>query len=196
MISWLSSARSNGQAILFLDRDGVVNVDSPDYIKRWREFHFYPDALEAVRWLNGQSVDIVLVSNQSALSRGILTWDDFWDVHHRMVGHIREAGGEVLGAFYCPHHPRDGCACRKPAPGLILAAAETFRTSAAGCFMIGNRGSDVEAATRAGCTGVLLNRPGEADPAREKPRGTLTDLCYSTLVGAVTALFGGRDRQG
>jgi D-glycero-D-manno-heptose 1,7-bisphosphate phosphatase len=189
MISWISLPRSNNRSFVFLDRDGVVNVDRKDYIKRWSEVRFYPDALEALRWLREHEIGAILISNQSALHRGFMTWKDFWDIHHRMTAAIRNAGGELLGAFYCPHSPDDRCDCRKPAPGLLLAAAAMLDISPATTYMIGNRFTDIAAAANAGCPGVLLNRVDEPGQIDEDLTKTFPHRRYETLFEAVTALF-------
>jgi D-glycero-D-manno-heptose 1,7-bisphosphate phosphatase len=141
-----------------LDRDGVLNVDSPHYIKSWRELTFYPDALEALRRLAQLSIPAVIISNQSGLHRGIIDASEFWDMHHQMVRSIREAGGDLLAAFYCPHRPDEKCGCRKPRPGLLLAAAELYRVFPARTCFIGDKISDLQAAVAAGCKPVLLER--------------------------------------
>jgi D-glycero-D-manno-heptose 1,7-bisphosphate phosphatase len=189
MISWISLPGSNARSFVFLDRDGVVNMDRKDYIKRWSEVRFYPDALEALRWLREHEIGVILISNQSALHRGFMAWEDFWDIHHRMIAAIRDAGGELLGAFYCPHRPDERCDCRKPAPGLILAAATMLDISPATTYMIGNRLTDTAAAANAGCPGVLLNRADELGKIDEGPTTTTPHRRYETLFEAVTALF-------
>ncbi len=158
MLIWVNTPKHPSRPFLFLDRDGIINKDRPDYIKHRREFEFYPDALKALRWLREHRIFVVLISNQSAINRGIITWEDFWDIHHWMLRGIRESGGDILGACYCPHRPDEGCSCRKPSPGLIETAAALFRIPLRETCFIGDRSSDLLAAGRAGCRGVLLNR--------------------------------------
>jgi D-glycero-D-manno-heptose 1,7-bisphosphate phosphatase len=190
MLIWIHSPRCNSRRFLFLDRDGVINVDRTDYIKHWGEFHFYPDALEALRSLHAKSINVILISNQSALNRGLISRQDFWDVHERMIRCVREAGGEILAALYCPHRPEEKCSCRKPSPGMILAASRLYDFPLETTHMIGDRHTDVLAANQAGCQGILLERSSAADPpVRPLVEGPESSR-YTTLPDAVMELFG------
>lgn len=189
MLTWIHSPRTVSERFLFVDRDGVINEDSPHYIKHCREFRFHPDALEALRFLRERSFHVILISNQSGLHRGIIPPGDFWDMHDLMARSIHEAGGSLLAAFYCPHRPDEACGCRKPSPGMILAAARAFRISLSrGLFLMGDHLHDIETAERAGCSGALIDR----SPA---PNGRFADVLshpgtprYSSLMTAVLDL--------
>jgi len=184
MLIWINTPQSRSRSFLLLDRDGVINEDRPDYIKHRREFQFYPDALQALRWLREQDIPVVLISNQSGLNRGIISWENFWDIHAWMLRGIQDSGGDIMGACYCPHRPEEGCSCRKPSPGMIKAASEIFQFRLAETCFIGDRESDLLAANRAGCLSVILDRFGTsiehpppvpgADPAI-KPCSSLMD---------------------
>jgi D-glycero-D-manno-heptose 1,7-bisphosphate phosphatase len=190
MLSWIGSPEAHCRKIVFLDRDGVINQDSPHYIKRWSEFRIYPDALEALRRLHERGICAVLISNQSALHRGIMEWPDFWEIHDRMIEAVRQAGGDLLAAFYCPHRPDENCQCRKPRPGMIEAAATLFGIELDAAFMIGDRETDMMAASRAGCTPLLLERQVEE---RWGASGAWEGLAkverFPTLTEAVCALL-------
>ena len=191
MLSWINSHTPFPGPFLFLDRDGVINVDSPDYIKGWNEFHFYPDALDAMAWLRKRCINAVIISNQSALNRGMITHEDFWDMHTRMVRGIEAAGGTLLAACYCPHRPDENCRCRKPSPGMIDETRRLFHIPAGDCFFIGDKPSDLRAAERGRCTGVLLDRssrPGE-DAYAMVPPSDGPFICRATLMEAVKILY-------
>jgi D-glycero-D-manno-heptose 1,7-bisphosphate phosphatase len=189
MIVWMKTPQRHSRPFLLLDRDGVINEDRPDYIKHRREFHFYPEALEALRWLREQQIPVVVISNQSGLNRGIISWEDFWDIHTGMLRGILDSGGDIMGACYCPHHPEEGCSCRKPSPGMIKAASEIFQFSLPKTIFIGDRDSDLLAAKRAGCRGLILDRSGQS--IEDPPRGPGADPAikpYCSLTHAVLAL--------
>lgn len=191
MLSWINSHNPFPGQFLFLDRDGVINADSPDYITTWNQFEFYPDALEALTWLRERRVNTIVISNQSALNRGMMTHEDFWDMHTRMIQGIEDAGGTILAAFYCPHRPDENCRCRKPSPGMIDAARQLFHITSGDCYFIGDKPSDLLAAERGGCTGVLLARPsrtGEASCAGAPPLDRAL-VCRATLMEAVQAIY-------
>ena len=189
MLSWIGSPDAQSRKIVFLDRDGVINEDSPHYIKHWSEFRIYSDALEALRQLRENGVCVVLISNQSALHRGLMQWGDFWDIHDRMIEAVRRAGGDLLAAFYCPHRPDEKCLCRKPLPGMIQAAAKLFGFQLDTAFMIGDRMTDIQAATHAGCRPIMLERETEGQQAPPVASGSAGVRCFRTLTEAVSAVF-------
>ncbi|MGA7875538.1 MAG: HAD-IIIA family hydrolase, partial [Desulfoferrobacter sp.] len=88
MLIWTNSCEIRPRQYLFLDRDGVVNVDRPDYIKHWNEFEFYPDSLAALKQCREKGIGVILISNQSAINRALINLEDFWYLHHRMVQKI------------------------------------------------------------------------------------------------------------
>ncbi len=192
MLSWIGNLETTPRHFLFLDRDGVINWDRRDYVKSWGEFEFCPDTLSALRHLYQQHVGVIVVSNQSALHRGYIEWTSFWHMHRQMIHQIREAGGDILAAFYCPHRPDERCSCRKPSPGMLWGAARLFGVTLQSAVMIGDRSTDVLAARNAGCRAVLLDRvqsdgntSGIAAPASNVP-----DDRFPSLLDAVLALFG------
>ncbi len=144
---------------VFLDRDGVINRNRPDYVKAWEEFEFLPGALKALERLAGSPFYIVVVTNQSAVGRGLVSRGDIDGIHTRMERAIRGARGRVDAIYYCPHTPADGCDCRKPRPGLLFQAAEKLQLDLAASYLVGDDLSDAEAALAAGVRPVLL-RPG------------------------------------
>jgi len=170
MLIWIHRRGQVSGPFLFLDRDGVINRDRDDYVKRRSEVLFYPDALDALAWLRARSVQVILVSNQSGLARGLIDVGEFLDLRAHMLDEIRRHEGDLLAEFYCPHQPDDHCRCRKPEPGLILAAARIFHIPLARATLIGDKMSDVEAARNAGCQGFLLQRPeAPGRPASDLP---------------------------
>ena len=188
MLIWVSTPECHSRPFLLLDRDGIINVDRPDYIKHRREFRFYSDALRALRWLHEHQILVVLISNQSGLNRGLISWENFWDIHQRMLRGIQDAGGDILGTLYCPHRPEEGCSCRKPQPGLIQAASQLFRIPLEETYFIGDRSSDLLAANNAGCRGVLLDRFGEGSEGMQSDVSGERIKSFYSLMDAVLAL--------
>jgi D-glycero-D-manno-heptose 1,7-bisphosphate phosphatase len=189
MLIWIKTPQRHSRPFLLLDRDGIINEDRPDYIKDRREFQFYPDALQALKWLREHHILVVLISNQSGLNRGIISWEDFWDIHAWMLKGIQNSGGDIMGACYCPHRPEEGCSCRKPSPGMIKAAAEIFQFSLPETYFVGDRDSDLSAAIGAGCRGVKLDRSGEnIDYPVAVPGAALAAKSCSSLMDVALAL--------
>jgi D-glycero-D-manno-heptose 1,7-bisphosphate phosphatase len=157
---------------VFIDRDGVINVNRSDYVKRWDEFTFEEDALSSLKALAGSHFSIVIVSNQSAIGRGLMDVETVEEIHERMLNEIARNGGRVDAVYYCPHTPSDRCDCRKPKPGLLLKAARELDIDLARSFFIGDAISDVEAALAAGCTPLFVQTGlGGEQLARLKENG-------------------------
>jgi len=141
---------------IFLDRDGVINRNRSDYVKSWAEFVFLPGSLEAIKWLSMTDYWIVVVTNQSAIGRGIVTAEAVDDIHRRMVEAVRSAGGRIDAVVTCPHRPDEGCLCRKPAPGMIWETARQLPVDIFASYFIGDAESDIVAARAAGVRPVLV----------------------------------------
>lgn len=143
---------------VFLDRDGVINQDRPDFVKSWDEFEFLPHSLEALRILSQAPYAIVIVSNQSGIGRGLITEATLRDMHNRMMDRIHGEGGRIDAIYYCPHTPEAGCPCRKPAAGLFWQAARDLNLDLAASWSIGDSYRDAQAANRAGVRAILVDR--------------------------------------
>ena len=139
------------QKVVFLDRDGVINRNSPDYIKSWKEFEFFPKSIEAIRLLNVNGFATIIITNQSVINRNMVSREGLEHIHALMKKEIKSGGGDIKDIFYCPHIPEDGCDCRKPEPGLILQAQKKYRIDLPTSIMVGDSAKDIECARRAGC---------------------------------------------
>jgi len=162
---------------IILDRDGVINFDSPDYILSPDQWQPIPGSLEAIARLTAAGLPVTIASNQSALGRRMIDEATFEAIHAKMTHAIESAGGRLAHVAYCPHGPDDDCNCRKPKPGLVLECLEKLGLSEAPekALMIGDSFRDVQAAHGAGVDAVLvqtgygdaekiLSRAREADP--------------------------------
>ena len=141
---------------VILDRDGVINDHALDYVTSWKQFRFMPGALAALRRLHEAGWLVVVVTNQSAVGRGMMTEDELEGIHARMLDLVEEAGGHIDRVFTCPHRPEDGCDCRKPKPGLLLEAAREYDLALASCYLVGDSWRDIAAGQAAGCTTILV----------------------------------------
>ncbi|MFN2613909.1 MAG: D-glycero-alpha-D-manno-heptose-1,7-bisphosphate 7-phosphatase [Actinomycetota bacterium] len=176
---------------VFLDRDGVLCQNRADYVKSWSEFSFIPGSVEAIASLTLARVRVFIVTNQSAVGRGLLSRRDLDRMHERMMDVLRGAGGKVEAVLVCPHHPDDGCACRKPESGLLLDAAERFNVDLARSFLSGDAGSDMIAGKKAGCSTVLVKTGLGAETIRDKTWGKMKpDFIADDLVDASMWVLG------
>lgn len=132
--------------VIFLDRDGVINEDSDSYIKSTEEWIPIPGSLEAIARLSGAGFRIAIVSNQSGLSRGLFDLSTLGRMHQKLRDLLAKQGGRVEMIAFCPHHPDQGCECRKPQPGLLKSAAQRLGIDLKGVPFVGDSLTDIQAA--------------------------------------------------
>lgn len=163
----------------FLDRDGVINrkADGDSYITRWEDFHFLPEVADGIKLLNRAGWSVIVISNQRCVAKGLLSIEVLEAIHRRMSQELGAAGAKVDGIYYCPHEKDAACNCRKPEPGMLLAAAKEHQIDLRSSWMIGDSETDVEAGRRAGCRTVQL----VANPESAEGKA---DLYASSLVEA------------
>ena len=177
----------NPNKIIFLDRDGVINRDSPDYIKSWDEFEFLPGSLDALRLLKSGGFSTILITNQSAIARKMLTGEELENMHRLMKAKISSAGGKITDIFYCPHMPGAGCACRKPKPGMIHMAQSKYQIMLEDAAMVGDSTKDILCARNADVGRTLLVRTGNGLSAETELAdiGITPDFIAADLLAAV-----------
>jgi len=178
------------QPAVFLDRDGVIIENRSDYVKSWEEVRFLPGALEALRRLNRTEYALVLVTNQSAVGRGIISLGRAMEINRRVIAEIEAQGGRIDASYVCPHRPDEGCNCRKPAPGMLLRAAKELELDLAHSYAIGDAVSDIEAAQAIGARGILvLTGRGKEQVALLKTKGKANCLVVADLSAAVDCIL-------
>jgi D-glycero-D-manno-heptose 1,7-bisphosphate phosphatase len=162
----------------FLDRDGVLNVDT-GYVHRWDQIEWIEGAIDAVKMLNDRGYLVIVVTNQAGVAYGYYRESDVVLLHETMNRELRKRGAHIDAFYYCPHHPTRGssvyvknCECRKPNPGLIRQALADWPVAADRSFLIGDKQSDVDAAQAAGVHGLLFLG------------GSLTDAVQQALATA------------
>lgn len=178
-----------GQRIVVLDRDGVINRDSPDFIRKPSDWQPLDGSLAAIARLHAAGWMVVVVTNQSGVGRGLFSLDELGRIHARMVEAVREAGGELAAIFFCPHHPAEGCECRKPRPGLFSQVERQLNTSLADAPAIGDSVRDIEAARAAGASPILVRSGNGAASEEEVLRRWPGTPVYPDLAAAVDVLL-------
>lgn len=168
---------------IFLDRDGVINIDSPDYIKNESEFEFIPKSPEAIALLSKNGFNVIVITNQSLIGRKMAEQKTLDAIFKKMEQGVEKAGGTIKDIFFCPHTPEDNCLCRKPNPGLILKAKKKYNIDLNKSLMVGDSAKDIECARNAGCSKALLVRTGNGTKAELKlaDKGILPDFTGSDL---------------
>jgi len=173
---------------IILDRDGVINEDSDEYIKTPDEWVPIPGSLKAIADLNRAGHSVVIATNQSGLARGLYTEYDLQQIHKKMQKLLAEEGGHIEAIFYCPHHPDDQCDCRKPKPGLLLQIAEKFHINLTDALMVGDAARDIAAAKAAHCPAVLV-KTGKGMRTITKPGFSSDVPVYDNLAAVVAVLL-------
>ena len=174
----------NSCKAVFLDRDGVINRKAPEgeYVTRWEEIVFLPGVAQAILTLRRAGYHIIVISNQRCVAKGLLTANDLNTLHRRMCETLAAGGAIIDAAYYCPHEKHTSCACRKPAPGLLLEAATNHNIDLKSSWMIGDSACDVEAGLSAGCKTAILG-------TSSGPQAASADILAPSLLEAVREIL-------
>ncbi len=156
------------QKVVFLDRDGVINEESPDYVLSVKEFHFIPKSLEAIKLLSQNGFLVIVITNQSAVGRGWMSLNDLNEIHSVLIKEAEKNGGMITDIFFCPHHPSENCNCRKPLAGLIHKAMARYEIDIKSSFMVGDSAKDIECALNAGIKNHILVQTGNGIKAQKE----------------------------
>jgi D-glycero-D-manno-heptose 1,7-bisphosphate phosphatase len=185
------------QNVVFLDRDGVINRDSPDYIKSWSEFEFLPGSIEAMKLLTLNGFPIIVITNQSVIHRKMVSESGLNLIHGKMKKTVQSNGGDIKDIFYCPHMPEDRCDCRKPKPGLLFKAKKKYRIDLETSFMVGDSAKDIECALNAGCGSAILVKTGNGIAAKKllKDKMIQPDVIVLNLLEAVNWIINHRNPE-
>jgi len=158
------------QKVIFLDRDGVINRDSSNYVKSWSEFVFLPGSKAALKQLTLNGFTLFIITNQSIINRRMVPMSVVNAIHTRMKTCIEAEGGTIRDIFLCPHTPEENCECRKPKPGLIHKAQKAYGIDLKTAFMVGDSAKDIECGKNAGCRFNLLVKTGSGMTAQKTLR--------------------------
>lgn len=162
---------------VFLDRDGVINRKlDHDYVKCWDEFEFLPQSLEAISMLTKAEFQLIIVTNQACINKGIISHSQLAEIHRRMIEKIEQTEGEICDIYYSPHRPDENSEYRKPRPGMLLKAMTKHNIDVSQSYLIGDSLTDISAGRSVGCRSYLiwsgsdfesqLNLAGDSQPNR------------------------------
>ncbi len=175
--------------IIFIDRDGVINVDLNGYVTRPEDFRFEASAVSAMKTLGEKGYGIIVISNQAGVGDGVFSYEQLQSVHQFMMGSLKQNGVSVLATYYCLHGKQAGCSCRKPKTGLFEQAAGDFYFVPADTFFIGDKAGDIEAGKKFGLKTVLV-RTGYGVREEKKLTGSLApDHVFDSLAAAVDKIL-------
>lgn len=174
--------------LVILDRDGVINQDSDDYIKSPEEWIPLPGSLEAIARLNQAGFTVAVATNQSGIGRGLYDLETLEAIHAKLHGLLAEQDGHIDGIFFCPHTPEEHCDCRKPAPGLLQQISEHFGVALLGVPMVGDALRDLQAARAVGASPMLV-RTGKGMRTLEQGEDLEDVPVFDDLSAAVDAML-------
>ena len=143
---------------IFLDRDGVINKERKDYVKSIEEFQILDGVPESIKMLKEKGFVVIVITNQSAINRGLVTIETLNEIHNHLQKILKDNNTSIDDFYFCPHIPDENCQCRKPNPGMLIKAVQEHDLDMNQSFMIGNSLTDIQAAQKAGCKGILLNQ--------------------------------------
>lgn len=143
--------------VIFLDRDGVINKERKDYVKNLEEFEILDGIAEAITNFRKAGFLIIVITNQSAINRGLLSVETLDLIHSHLQKFLKKTNTRIDAFYYCPHIPEENCLCRKPKPGLLLKAASDFKIDFSSSYMIGDKVTDIEAAKSVKCNYYLID---------------------------------------
>ena len=144
---------------IFLDRDGVINKEI-NYLHKIEDFEFIDGVFEACQFLQSLEYKIIVITNQSGISRGLYTNNDYQIITKWMVSQFMKNNISILDTFHCPHLPDSGCNCRKPKPGMLLEAKKKYNINMLESWMIGDKETDITAAISSGINNTILVKSG------------------------------------
>ena len=175
--------------LVILDRDGVINFDSAQFIKTPAEWKPIPGSLDAIARLNQAGYRVVVASNQSGIGRGLLDMSTLNAINDKMHKALMQAGGRIDAVFYCPHAQDADCGCRKPKPGMFEEIAIRFNVDLADVPSVGDSLRDLQASAAVGAWPILvLTGKGEKTAeAADLPTGTLVVANLAEAVKRIIA---------
>ena len=176
--------------LVILDRDGVINEESREFVKSADEWLPLDGSIDAIAALSKGGFRVAVASNQSGLARGLFDYSALYAMHEKMRDLVAAAGGRIDHIVICPHGPDDQCDCRKPKPGLLLQVAEHFNADLEGVAFIGDSVRDLQAAVAAGARPILVQSGNGVRAAAELPDELSDTPVYDDLRAAAAALLG------
>jgi len=175
--------------LIILDRDGVINEDSDNYIKSADEWVAIPGSLESISRLNHAGYKIAIATNQSGLSRGLFTINALNEIHQKLYRSLDRVGGHIDAIFFCPHGPNDNCTCRKPKPGMLHQIKKTFSIDLSSVFVVGDSYRDIVSAKAANAIPILV-RTGKGKRTLASHPGLIREIpVFNNLSSCVEFLL-------
>ncbi|MBI2529709.1 MAG: D-glycero-beta-D-manno-heptose 1,7-bisphosphate 7-phosphatase [Candidatus Diapherotrites archaeon] len=169
---------------VFLDRDGTINHDY-GYVHEIKKFRFLPNAIDALKKLSKSRYRIIITTNQSGIGRGYFPEADFMRLSKHMADSLKKQNAGIDAIYYCPHSPKENCACRKPKTAMLLAAKKDFNIALNKSFVIGDKSEDIEMGKKAGCRTILIT-------TERREKNSNADFNAKDLLEAAKCILDGK----
>jgi histidinol-phosphate phosphatase family protein len=175
--------------VVFIDRDGVINVDLWKYVESWKEFRFEKGALDGLKTLSDKGFDIFIISNQAGVGDGVFSEAAMWEVHEKMVAAMAKREIKIRGARYCTHGKKAKCDCRKPKPGLLEKAVARIDFDRKKTYFVGDKLSDLEAGKNFGVRTILVRTGYGKETEKKLPKKLQPDHIVNDLRDAAEIIL-------
>lgn len=178
---------------VFLDRDGVITRKAPEgeYVTRYEDMNLLPRVADAIRLLNEAGFRVIVVTNQRCVAKGILATRELEIMHSHMCKELAAQGARIDDVYYCPHEKHPPCSCRKPAPGMLQAAARAHNIDLTASWMIGDSDTDMQAGRNAGCKTARISSDRNSTPLASDAIGTsLFEVVHNVLHSNANTAIG------
>jgi len=180
---------------VFLDRDGTINAEV-DYLKSVKDLRLIKNTAKAIQILNQNQIKVIIVTNQSGISRGLFSIDDLENVHNELKKRLRRNRAYIDAIYYCPHHPDEECSCRKPKNEMFKLAAKDFDLKLNKCYIIGDKLTDIKAAHNISATGILVRTGyGKLEQNKLGEAGVMPEHIAENLYEAVKWIIKNLNRE-
>lgn len=182
---------------VFLDRDGVLIENRRNYVRDWSQVAIFPNTPAALSSLQNAGYKIVIITNQSAIGRGLITIQTAEEINQRLAESLQRNGGHIDAIYMCPHRPEDSCECRKPKPGLLLQAADEMSLDLTRSWLIGDAWSDLLAAQAADVYGSILVKTGRGNGEllQNGPHGLESILVVDNISAAARVVIANNHKR-
>jgi D-glycero-D-manno-heptose 1,7-bisphosphate phosphatase len=175
--------------VVFIDRDGVINVDLWKYVETWKQFRFEKGALDALKTLTEKDFDIYIISNQAGVGDGVFTEAAMWQVHEKMITAMAKRGIKIKGARFCTHGKKERCECRKPKTLLLEKAMAGVTFDKNRTFFVGDKLSDLETGRNFGIRTLLVRTGYGADTEKKLTKRLRPEHIADHLLAAVPIIL-------
>ncbi len=179
------------RSAFFVDRDGVLIEDRVEFARTFDDVEIFPRSIEAIKLVNARGLPVVMVTNQSLIGRGLMSYDEVWALNQAIIAEYRRHGAVIDHAYMCPHSPEQPCDCRKPKPGMLLQAAADHGYDLGASVLVGDALRDLLAASSAGVTALLVQTgQGPQHQAKLTDEQKETWPVVADLLSAVQLILG------